>query len=65
MTLVLAGCGGGGSDDGGGDGGTIKVALGDIESVETLALFSRCANRNGGCILTPCICPVAPRSSMQ
>ncbi len=39
MTLVLAGCGGGGSDEGGGDGGSIKVALGDIESVETLALF--------------------------
>ncbi|MGH3348034.1 MAG: ABC transporter substrate-binding protein, partial [Nocardioides sp.] len=39
MTLVLAGFGGGGSDQGGGDGGTIKVALCDIESVETLALF--------------------------
>src|SRR5688500_20021454 len=39
MTLVLAGCGGGGGSDEGGDGGTIKVALGDIESVETLALF--------------------------
>ena len=38
LTLVLAGCGGGGSDEGG-DGNTIKVALGDIESVETLALF--------------------------
>ncbi|MGH3459425.1 ABC transporter substrate-binding protein [Aeromicrobium sp.] len=37
MSLVLAGCGGGGSE--GGDGDTIKVALGDIESVETLALF--------------------------
>ena len=38
LALVLAGCGGGGSDEGG-DGNTIKVALGDIESVETLALF--------------------------
>ena len=39
MTLILAGCGGGGGSDEGGDGGSIKVALGDIESVETLALF--------------------------
>jgi NitT/TauT family transport system substrate-binding protein len=40
MALVLTGlaaCGGDGDE--GGDGGTIKVALGDIESVETLALF--------------------------
>ena len=40
MTLVLAGltaCGGDGAKDG--DGGKIRVALGDIESVETLALF--------------------------
>ena len=40
MTLglsVLTACGGDGSE--GGDASTIKVALGDIESVETLALF--------------------------
>jgi NitT/TauT family transport system substrate-binding protein len=40
MTLVLTGvtaCGG--DDGGGGDSDTIRVALGDIESVETLALF--------------------------
>ena len=36
MTLVLSGCGGDGAEEG---GKTIKVALGDIESVETLALF--------------------------
>ena len=35
---VLTACGGDG-DGGGGDAGSIKVALGDIESVETLALF--------------------------
>jgi NitT/TauT family transport system substrate-binding protein len=40
MTLVLTGLAAcGGDSDEGGDGGTIKVALGDIESVETLALF--------------------------
>jgi len=42
LALLLAACGddddsGGGSE--GGDGGSIRVALGDIESVETLALF--------------------------
>jgi NitT/TauT family transport system substrate-binding protein len=42
LALALAACGddddsGGGSADG--DGGSIRVALGDIESVETLALF--------------------------
>ena len=37
LTLLLAACGG---DDGGGDDADkIRVALGDIESVETLALF--------------------------
>src|ERR671917_2467559 len=45
LGLVVAGCGddngGGGASGGGGqeDGGKIRVALGDIESVETLALF--------------------------
>jgi NitT/TauT family transport system substrate-binding protein len=42
LALLLAACGG--DDDSGGDsgregGGNIRVALGDIESVETLALF--------------------------
>lgn len=36
MTLVLTACGGGG---GSGSANTIRVALGDIESVETLALM--------------------------
>ena len=36
--LTLAGCGGGDVAEGGGEG-TLRVALGDIESVETLALF--------------------------
>jgi NitT/TauT family transport system substrate-binding protein len=43
LALAIAACGddddsGGGSESGGG-GGNIRVALGDIESVETLALF--------------------------
>ena len=37
MTLVLTACGGGGG--GSGSANTIRVALGDIESVETLALM--------------------------
>lgn len=37
LALPLAGCGG--DSSAGGDGGSIRVALGDIESVETLALF--------------------------
>ena len=37
--LALAGCGGGGGVAEGGGEGTLRVALGDIESVETLALF--------------------------
>lgn len=36
MTLALSACGGGAGSE---DGGSIRVALGDIESVETLALF--------------------------
>jgi len=36
MTLALTACGGGAGSE---DGGSIRVALGDIESVETLALF--------------------------
>ncbi|MGH3989035.1 MAG: ABC transporter substrate-binding protein [Pseudonocardiaceae bacterium] len=40
LSMLLAACGdGGGSDDSSGDQGSIRVALGDIESVETLALF--------------------------
>jgi hypothetical protein len=43
LTLGLAACGSDGGGDqasgGGQGGGTIRVALGDIESVETLALF--------------------------
>lgn len=40
LTLVLAGCGGQGGASGGGEStGPIRVALGDIESVETLALM--------------------------
>ncbi len=38
MAATLAACGGGGGA-GGGEENTIRVALGDIESVETLALF--------------------------
>jgi NitT/TauT family transport system substrate-binding protein len=42
LALLLAACGGdddSGGDSGGEGGGNIRVALGDIESVETLALF--------------------------
>jgi len=43
LALGLAGCGSDGTSGGGGEGGEeggkIRVALGDIESVETLALF--------------------------
>lgn len=41
IMLGLTACGGGGGDGGGTPegGGSIRVALGDIESVETLALF--------------------------
>ncbi|MGH3386289.1 MAG: ABC transporter substrate-binding protein [Nocardioidaceae bacterium] len=42
LALALTACGGDGGGKGGGDGeagGSIRVALGDIESVETLALF--------------------------
>jgi NitT/TauT family transport system substrate-binding protein len=42
LALALAACGDdddSGGDSGGGAGGSIRVALGDIESVETLALF--------------------------
>ena len=38
LMVVATGCGGGGAAEGGGEG-TLRVALGDIESVETLALF--------------------------
>jgi NitT/TauT family transport system substrate-binding protein len=43
LALAIAACGGDDDDSGGGSagegGGSIRVALGDIESVETLALF--------------------------
>lgn len=39
LVLLLAACGGGGESGGGESGGSVRVALGDIESVETLALF--------------------------
>ncbi len=39
IMVVATGCGGGGVAEGGGEG-TLRVALGDIESVETLALFT-------------------------
>jgi NitT/TauT family transport system substrate-binding protein len=43
LALLLVACGededSGGASGDGGDGGSIRVALGDIESVETLALF--------------------------
>ena len=44
MTLGLAACGGD-AGAGGGEPGKIRVALGDIESVETLALFIALAKR--------------------
>lgn len=39
MMVAATGCGGGGGVAEGGGEGTLRVALGDIESVETLALF--------------------------
>lgn len=39
MAVAVAGCGGGGGVAEGGGEDTLRVALGDIESVETLALF--------------------------
>ena len=39
LTLSLSACGGDSEGSGDGDGQSIRVALGDIESVETLALF--------------------------
>ena len=39
IMVAVTGCGGGGSVAEGGGEGTLRVALGDIESVETLALF--------------------------
>ena len=39
LGLAFAACGGDDDSGGGGGDGNIRVALGDIESVETLALF--------------------------